>query len=198
VRHDLVLDGPGFRLRPVELTDAQSILELRRDPSRSRFIHETDSSVEAQVKWLEAYLERDGDYYWAVERLADGSLEGFVGIYDVEGDVAEWGRWVLRRGSLAAPASAWLVHQAGFTRLHLASLLTRTLAENAAVVAFHARYGAETVRMLPRHARIGGVDHDAVEARMTPSLWAASGPRLHAMAERAAALVQRTQAASAL
>jgi RimJ/RimL family protein N-acetyltransferase len=192
LRHDLRLDGPAFRLRPVGTGDAATILELRRDPSRSQFLQETDPSVDAQVRWLDAYYDRPGDYYWAVERVADESTEGFLGLYDVDGDTAEWGRWVLRPGSLAAPESAWLVHEAGFTVLGLDTLITRTLAGNRAVVAFHDRYGAETVRTLPGHALIGGVLHDAVEARMTRAGWATAGPRLLAMAERTAALLQRT------
>jgi RimJ/RimL family protein N-acetyltransferase len=200
LRHDLRLEGPAFRLRPVVPEDAAAILELRRDPDRSRYLHETDPSVAAQLRWLEAYYERPGDYYWAVERRTDGATEGFLGIYDVTGDaagdaagdVAEWGRWVLRPGSLAAPESAWLVHEAGFRLLGLESLVTRTLADNRSVVAFHTRYGAEIVRTLPGHAELGGVAHDAVEARMTRAQWAAAGPRLHVLAQRTAALVNRT------
>ena len=194
MRHDLRLDGVAFRLRPVEEADAAAITELRRDPSRSRFLHETSPSVEAQLRWLAAYFERDDDYYWAVERRSDGRTEGFLGIYGVDGDRAEWGRWVLRPGSLAAPESAWLVHEAGFTLLRLDALLTRTLSENRAVVAFHARYGAETLRILPGHARIGDAVHDAVEARMTRDRWITAGPRLRTMAQRTASLVDRSAA----
>jgi RimJ/RimL family protein N-acetyltransferase len=195
VRHDIVLEGPAFRLRPVRLDDADDILRLRRDPSRSRFIHETDPSPDAQRRWLETYFDRDGDYYWAVERRSDASTEGFVGIYDVAGDTAEWGRWVLRQGSLAAPESAWLMYEAGFGRLGLRTILLRVLEENSAVLAFHDRYGAEHTRVLPAYARIDGVDHDAVEALMTPELWAAGGPLLLDMAERAAGLLDRAVAA---
>jgi RimJ/RimL family protein N-acetyltransferase len=195
LRHDVGLDGFAFRLRPVGLDDAETITELRCDPQLSRFIHRTNPSVEAQIRWLEDYFERDGDYYWAVERLCDGRTEGFLGIYDVDGDRAEWGRWVLRPGSLAAPESAWLVHEAAFHLLGLDSLLSRTLSENRAVVAFHARYGAETLRTLPGHARIAGVAHDAVEACMTRSRWAAEGPRLRALVERTASLVSRAATA---
>ncbi len=197
MRHDVVLEGPAFRLRPVRLDDAAAIVGLRSDPDRARFIHAGATSTEAQTRWLEEYLERPGDLYWAVERRHDDAVEGFVGLYDVTGSTAEWGRWVLRAGSLAAPESAWLVHEAGFGVLGLECLLTRTLVENRAVVAFHERYGAEVVRTIPAHARIGETSHDALEARMTPALWATSGPHLHAMAERAAALVRRTAGSTA-
>lgn len=194
MRHDLVVVGPAFRLRPVEASDADTILQLRRDPDRSRFLHETDPSPDAQRRWLAAYFERAGDYYWAVERLSDGSVEGFVGIYDVAGDQAEWGRWVLRPGSLAAAESVWLVYEAGFGRLSLQGLTLRVLTENRAVAAFHERYGVEWSQTLRGYARIGDVVHDAVEATMTRELWRTAGPQLHAMAERAARLLGRSRA----
>jgi len=176
----------------VESGDASAILALRSEPARSRYINVTTPSVEAQLEWLAAYFERSGDYYWAVERRDDGAVEGFVGVYDVDGDSAEWGRWVLRPGSLAAPESAWLVHEAGFRLLRLRSLVSRTLVENRPVVEFHSRYGAEAVRRIPGYARIGDVTHDAVEARVTAELWATAGPWLLTMAERAAGLLRRT------
>lgn len=192
MQHDVVLEGFAFRLRPVEVTDAATIVMLRRDPNRSRFINETDSSVEAQERWLRSYFGRPGDYYWAVERRTDAAVEGFVSVYDVDAGTAEWGRWVLRSGSLAAPESAWLVHEAAFGPLGLDCLFTRTLAENRSVVAFHERYGAEVVRTLPAHAMIGGVSHDAVEARITRDRWGTTAkPFLRGAAERAARLLQR-------
>lgn len=191
VRHDLRLDGPAYRLRPVELSDAPAIVTLRRDASRSAFLHETDPSLDAQERWLEAYFARPGDYYWAVERRSDAGVEGFLGIHDVDGDQAEWGRWVLRPGSLAAAESAWLVHEAGFSLLDLRALITHTLVDNRAVVALHARYGVELLRTVRAYARIGGQDLDAIEGRMTRDAWATSGSVLQAMSERAAVLLAR-------
>lgn len=192
MRHDLSLAGPAFRLRPVERDDAAAILELRTHPELSRFLHETDPSLDAQQRWLDGYFARPGDYYWAVERLSDGSTEGFVGIYDVDGDRAEWGRWVLRPGSLAAPESVWLMYRTAFSLLGLESVVLRVLTANRPVVAFHERYGVRMERVLPEYACIGGVRHDAVEGCMTTALWETAGPLLHGMAERAAQLLHRT------
>ncbi|MGY1805634.1 GNAT family N-acetyltransferase [Blastococcus sp. SYSU D00922] len=195
MRHDHVVDGYAFRLRPVEVTDAATIAELRGDAELSRFLHATDASVAAQVRWLDAYFERPDDFYWAVERRAGGAVEGFVGVYDVSAGTAEWGRWVLRRGSLAAAESAWLVHVAAFGRLGLDAVRSRTLADNRSVVAFHERYGAEVTGVLPAHTTIGGVPHDAVEAVTTRQRWETTAePHLRAAAQRAARLVQRTNA----
>src|SRR5262249_23599995 len=115
MRHDLRLDGPAFRLRPVTLDDAELIVALRTDPRLSQYIHRTSPDVGAQRDWLERYFARPDDYYFIVERRRDGVAEGTLGIYDLAGAPdarrAEWGRWVLRHGSLAAPESAWLVYR---------------------------------------------------------------------------------------
>lgn len=194
MRHDIHLDGPAFRLRPVGTGDAGDIVRLRSDPELGRFIHAGATSVEAQVQWLDTYFDRDGDYYWAVERSSDGTIEGFVSIYDVEGQHGEWGRWVLRRGSLAAPESVWLMYRAAFDLLGLEFVVLRVLTGNRPVIAFHERYGVAMDRLLPRYAHVRGTDHDAVEGRMTRELWAVAGPQLLGMAERAATLLNRAAA----
>ncbi|SDN57727.1 Protein N-acetyltransferase, RimJ/RimL family [Klenkia soli] len=191
--HDVHVAGPAFGLRPVVPGDAAAIVALRRDPRRSGFIHETSPDVADQERWLDAYSRRPGDLYWAVHRLSDGAVEGFVGLYDIADGEAEWGRWVLQPRSLAGAETVWLVHEAGFGVLGLGALVTRTLAANESVVALHERYGATRTRVLPAHATIAGETHDAVEMRVTAEDWARIGPPLLASSQRAARLVGRTR-----
>ncbi len=117
MRHDLTLGGFGFGLRPVEERDAEFIVEIRTaDPERTRFLHPIPPDAQAQRDWIARYLQRENDYYWVVQRLDTGESEGVIGIYDMNPSVptAEWGRWVLRHGSLAAPESALLIYRAAF------------------------------------------------------------------------------------
>src|SRR3990172_6577622 len=108
MRHEITLAGEAFRLRPLGFADARFVVELRTDPRVSRFINPTSPRVEDQLRWIEQYLARPGDYCFVVERLATGSPEGMLGIYDEDAGrrSAEWGRWVLLPGSLAAAESA--------------------------------------------------------------------------------------------
>jgi RimJ/RimL family protein N-acetyltransferase len=129
-------EGFGHRLRPVERRDAADIFELRTDPELGRFLNPTPGGVENQESWIEAQRARVGDHYFAIETLG-GRWEGVVGLYGMEDVDAEWGRWILRRGSLAAPASVLLVLSFGFDELGLRRVYARTMAGNAAVVSFH-------------------------------------------------------------
>jgi RimJ/RimL family protein N-acetyltransferase len=194
MRHDVGIDGVAFRLRPITTGDAAFIVALRNDARLSRFLHRSAPDVAAQRRWFDAYFERPGDYYFIVERRADGSAEGAIGIYDLDAAArrAEWGRWVLRAGSLAAAESAWLVYRAAFDVLDLDLVYCRTATANQRVVSFHNTCGLTTYAMLPGHAVLdGGVPHDVVEHHLTRDGWPTVAPRLLQHAERAAAVLAR-------
>jgi len=159
VRHEYSLDGQAFRLRPVGIDDAEFIVELRAgDPERTRYLHPVPPDVPAQRVWLSRYFERENDYYWVIERKASRAPEGLVGIYDVNpaAETGEWGRWVVRKGSFAAPESAMLVYRAAFEQLKLKSVYCITVADNRRVLSFHDSCGLKRVATLPAHFTLGG------------------------------------------
>jgi RimJ/RimL family protein N-acetyltransferase len=129
-------EGFGHRLRPVERRDAAGILDLRTDPELGRFLNPTAGGVEDQQRWIEAQQARVGDHYFVIETLG-GRWEGVIGLYGIHDASGEWGRWILRRGSLAASASVLLLLAFGFDELGLRRIYCRTLAENLVVVSFH-------------------------------------------------------------
>jgi RimJ/RimL family protein N-acetyltransferase len=128
-------EGFGHRLRPVERRDATKILELRTDPELGRFLNRTKGGVEDQERWIEAQRARAGDYYFAIEKLG-GGWEGLVSLYGIDDTSGEWGRWILRRGSLAAPASMLLLFRFGFDELGLRRIYSRTLTQNVLSIGF--------------------------------------------------------------
>lgn len=188
MRHEVALRGEGFGLRPVTLDDAEAIVALRAPSERTRFLHTTSPDPAVQRAWLTRYFARPGDWYFAIERLADSTVEGFVGIYDQAGDAAEWGRWVLREGSLAATESALLVYRAAFGPIGLRTLYCRTIADNAAVVSFHDRYGAHTRQRIEEAVELDGAKAAVIEHRFTrddlPAIEAALGPLASRIASR--------------
>ena len=194
MRHDFHRVGVAFRLRPVRREDAPFIVELRNDPALGRFIHKGAATVEAQERWLDAYFDRPGDYYFVVERIADARPEGLVGIYDHAADTAqaEWGRWILRRDSAAAVECAMLVYECAFASLGLARVYCRTLAENQKVVSFHDSCG---LAREPREVSldVDGAARAAVEHRLTREEYPGVVARLRRLAERQAARHRLTQ-----
>jgi RimJ/RimL family protein N-acetyltransferase len=184
VRHDHRVEGVAFRLRPVELADAGFLVALRTDQTRSRFLNPTSPRLDDQVAWTERYFERPGDYYFVVERTADGAAEGALALYDeVAGDAAEWGRWILRPGSFAAPESALLIYRFGFDDLGLGRVYCRTLTANQTVIDFHAAAGLTEAP--------GPPNAPYVEHQMNAPDWPAVRARLARGAERSAALLAR-------
>lgn len=188
MRHNIKIDGVAYRLRPVTVQDAALIVEMRSDAGLSRFLHPISPLVSDQEEWLGRYFERPNDYYFIVEHIRSGQGEGAVGIYDLDNinKCAEWGRWILRRGSMAALESAILVYRAAFEILGLSSVYCRTVADNTRVVSFHSSFGLVENRRLGNHMDLGEGPVDAVEHRMTSSMWEDLRPSLETKARRLA------------
>lgn len=193
LRNDLTLDGHRYRLRPVSEDDADAILELRNSPEARRFLGDTVENTAAQKAWIRRYYGEVGDWYFMVEPLAGGPVEGTLGIYHHDPSIrqAEWGRWVIRPDSLAAVESAWLCYRMGFERIGLDRLYCRSLALNAKVLSFHDSMGATRVGFLPSAVRIAGQQRDLVEHAVKRDEWGALAPRLEALSRR---LAERGQA----
>lgn len=193
MRHDLTVAGPAFRLRPITDADAPLVLELRSDTKRNRYLHPIPPRLDDQLAWFARYYERPGDYYFVVERQDSGAAEGVISLYDVDlkAGCGEWGRWILRPGSLAAVESAWLIYRCAFEQLGLKRVFCRTVADNVSVVSFHDSCGITEKRLLPSHFNLGGKPTDAVEHEVTREAWSAINLRLQKLAELAARKLRR-------
>lgn len=193
MRHKLSIEGPAFRLRPIDDADTALVLELRGNPELNRFLHRSSSSEAEQRAWFARYYDRPGDYYFVVEARATGQPEGLVSIYDVDGEsrAAEWGRWILRPGSLAAIESAWLTYRCAFELLGLDRIYCRTVADNLPVVSFHDSCGIEQRRSLPGHFELDSRRVDAIEHQVDRRTWTALSGRLEKLALRIARSIER-------
>ena len=185
MRHELRMEAHGVTLRPVELVDAEFILGLRRDAVLSRYIGDTSPSLDQQRAWMESYFERPGDFYFVIETR--GCPVGTVGIYDVDDQGAEWGRWIVRSGVPAAAGSALLVYRTAFSELGLSRLFCRTVQDNQHVVSFHDRVGLRRIAVERDGVTIGGVSRDFVVHELRAEEW----PKLEAELERSAAMAAR-------
>lgn len=192
MRHNLIITGPAFNLRPVEDDDAPFVLALRNNPKLNRYLHHTSACLANQLAWQHAYYSRPGDYYFVIERHADGTPQGLISIYDIDAVLGsgEWGRWILKPGSLAAIESAWLIYRCAFECLGLREVYSRTVADNASVVSFHDSCGIPNRKLLPQHFEVDGRRLDAIEHRLIRNEWTAVSPRLEQLARRTARRLQ--------
>jgi RimJ/RimL family protein N-acetyltransferase len=167
------------------LADAEFIVQLRTGiPGKTRFLHPISGNVSDQEAWISKYFSRPDDYYFVIYRLSDGRLEGVVGIYDVDLQVrsAEWGRWVLREGSLAAVETWLLVGKIAFGLIGLEELRCDTNAANKAVVSLHDGLGVRKVGLIQGRFFFNNSYHDAIRHACSRSEWSSFETLLVALA----------------
>ena len=164
MNHNIIVDGINYRLRPVRLTDAEFIINVRlEDLERNCFINKISSDIGLQEQWITNYLSRDDDYYFVVENLLDGKPEGLISVYDINDGRGEWGRWVIKKSSLAAIESVDLLFKVAFEYIGLSEVYCRTIEDNHAVVSFHDALKELRRGVLTNHTKINGVDYNVVE-----------------------------------
>lgn len=169
--HSHVLQGLSYQIRPVQLGDEEQILALRTMPDLAGHIHPTPSGVGEQRKWIENYLIRENDFYFIVEKKEDLQFEGTISLYNIQKDRAEWGRWLLRPGSLASPESAYLIYKFAFEVLGLNAVYCRTVASNRKVISFHSRCELKRGPAIKGAFNFGGNLVDAVEYSLQKKDW---------------------------
>jgi hypothetical protein len=92
---------------------------------------------------------------------------------------------------MAALESAWLIYEAGFSMLRLASLCSRTLAENRGVLSFHDSFGARRVAVLEQHFIVRGEPASAIEHHITAAEWPMLRAKHYSTISRLASHAQR-------
>jgi RimJ/RimL family protein N-acetyltransferase len=132
-----------------------------------------------------------------VESRDSRDRHGLVGVYDIDpvDRTGEWGRWILRSGSLAAVESALLVYRLAFEYLQLRSIYCITVADNLPVVSFHDSCGLTRAAFLPKHFELGGVMYDGVKHVCMRENWSIVRSLLELQAERVARRLQRASSA---
>jgi RimJ/RimL family protein N-acetyltransferase len=176
----------GIKLRPVTFEDAEFIVNLRCQPDISRYIGDTSPDINAQKKWLKEYFTKDNDYYFCIE-LSSGKKAGTIGVYNIENNIAEWGRWVISPAFPIAPASAWLIYYISFEILNLSEVYCRTVSENKQVVSFHDSCGIPRKGIEKNAVCINGKEKDLIIHSVKREQWETLKQKLY----RPANLVER-------
>lgn len=85
----------GLTYRLVNENDSQFIVDLRTDPVKSRYIGNTDDSVESQKNWIRDYKKREvkgTDYYFIF--YYGSTPAGVTRIYEIEDNHFIHGSWI--------------------------------------------------------------------------------------------------------
>ena len=182
MNHSLTISGYNTRLRPVRVADAEFILHLRTMSHVLGTVGDTVPEITEQRRWIESYFGRPNDYYFIIESL-QGQCWGTIGIYNFKGTGAEWGRWILIPGILAALPSAVMIHKLAFDVLGLTELRGEVVSDNIKVLSFHRRFGSQQVGIARHNRMIQGKWSDMVQFTMARAQWPSVYQKLHPLAE---------------
>jgi hypothetical protein len=88
----------GLKIRFVEESDAEKILQLRSNEKLTKHIHATDSDLNKQIDYIRSYKKREKvgvEYYLAFSSL-DNRVLGFYRLYkiDIENKSFTIGSWI--------------------------------------------------------------------------------------------------------
>lgn len=142
-----IVKGKNIVLRPIELSDAEFILELRLNNNKNKHLHPTDKSVEKQRNYIKNCINKDDEYYFIIESNDKKQL-GTVRIYDViKNDDFCWGSWIITDDAPLTTAieSALLIYEYAFYTLNFSKAHFDVRKGNKRVVAFHERMGARII-----------------------------------------------------
>lgn len=184
MRHTLIAEGYGIRIRPVCLEDAAFIVWLRNLDHAKGNLGDSAMDVTHQQLWLEEYFDRDGDYYFLAETLG-GVPVGMNGIYDQSGDAAEGGRFVVSPGVPAAFPISILTYDLAFARMGLQELRATSVASNRSLHSYVRKLGFQQVRVESAGRVIGGQPVDIVHFLLKAEDWNKSRAQLLPLARYA-------------
>lgn len=137
--------GKKLALRNVCLGDAQFILDLRVDPSKSRYLNQTSAQIEDQNEWIRSYQSSDNQAYFIIE--SGSERIGTLRIYDPREYSFCWGSWILKADSPwdAAIESALMAYTYAIDVLKFKEAHFDVRKENVAVWKFHESFGATRI-----------------------------------------------------
>ncbi|MGO8945150.1 MAG: GNAT family N-acetyltransferase [Syntrophobacteraceae bacterium] len=168
--HSIIVQKFGIRLRPVGLSDAGFIVNLRNSPHALGFVGDSAQTEASQRDWLNSYFARPGDYYFIVELARNCQMVGTSGIYDIQDGSGEGGRWIILPGIPAAPASSWLTYHISFDILGLDVVRGTVVESNKNSISFHKKIGIH----VPGDSKpriIAGEPVNMLEWRVTRAEW---------------------------
>jgi RimJ/RimL family protein N-acetyltransferase len=182
--HSFQTEDFGVRLRPVRMEDAAFIVWLRNLEHAKGRLGDSAADVAAQESWLGAYFKREGDYYFVIETQT-GIPVGAYGIYNVAGQSAESGRWVVRPDVPAGVPSAILAFDLAFERLGLKELRVTTVSTNHPVLSLNRKFGFRQTGIEPAAQVIAGKPVDLVHFLLPAGEWGKPRAQLLPMARLA-------------
>lgn len=149
MKHSFSIEGYSYCLRPVTIEDASFIFEARLEANKRNILIHVSPDISLQVEWINKYYDTPNDYYFVVVNKFTSRKEGLIAIYHINNNKGEWGRWVIKKDSLASVESFYLICRMAFEQLNLDEIYSQTAMFNKLVIAFHDSVNAKRRKVFP-------------------------------------------------
>lgn len=168
--------GP-WSLNPYRIRDIRPIVSLRNEAASHGAIPPVPTDFLKNFRWWFSNRFSNNQFNFVVKHDSKGTV-GFIAIYSVNAGAGEWGRWVIKPGTLGAIPSAYLIWEFAFRDLGLSEISCLTFSSNKDVLALHERFGFQRLGVEWRNGR------QFVRHRLLASAWSDYSLSLRTLAER--------------
>ncbi len=134
------LDGMTVNLRPVEIKDAEFLLNLRRDGEKCKYLHNVDNDLEQEVQWIREQRLCPNDYFFVVEDTKNKAI-GMIGFKVKSEEIGEVCRWVSYGDSIQNIETNLLICDFGFNVLGVKKFEGEIVAENKEMISLQKKFG---------------------------------------------------------
>jgi RimJ/RimL family protein N-acetyltransferase len=168
MKHSIIMEGKSYRLRPVSIEDAQTIIDIRQPSNpRNQYIGRISETPADQAAWIANYYTRKGDYYFLGENKFTEKPECLIRLYDVENGKGEWGSLVTVEGSFAVAEATMLLFDFAFRLINLAEVYCHIIAENTNCINYNDKIGNVRRSLLKDFFELDGKKYDAIDYYIT-------------------------------
>ncbi len=138
------ITGKNINLRDIELEDAEFILQLRLNESKSKHISKIENDLEKQIQFIKNYKINNKDFYFIIENKNQERL-GTVRIYNIINSEFCWGSWITipNAPKFCAIESALLIYKFAFFEKGFELTKFDVRKDNYSVNDFHQRMGSK-------------------------------------------------------
>jgi len=181
-----VIHGMFVDLRSITLDDAEFSYNIRADKRNRDTVGQLAPSLDAQKDFIRWQMQEPNDYYFVVLNKK-GERIGLVGIYDIHGDIGEYGREV----NIGEPAERMEVGivMANFCVgiLHLKKICFVIYENNKGNITNAKKRGANFIKMIKRK------DHNALFFEQSLEIESRGAEKVRHTLERLYATIRKKQ-----
>mgnify|MGYP006280380861 CR=1 FL=1 len=146
----------GVRLRPMTISDQESVLRWRGDPDIGRVMYSQlkDATIETQISWFQRIATSPINEYWIIENRGTPIGVANLANISIENSRTDWAFYIGEkqfRGTGVGARVEYAVIYYVFTRRKLNKLCCQVLSNNLEVAKMHQKFGFVEEGLLRSH-----------------------------------------------